>query len=129
MNSIDFSQRNITGAVELKLYKGNVIVVGRESPVALYSKILNILFYSITKIFFYQRYSKCFIIYYFLVWHSIIYNSCNYYCYCSIISLIIIAIIIITKLQQQHKKRQKNNNNKQRQKNNNNNNNNNKNKK
>ena len=37
MNSIDFSQRNITGAVELKLYKGNVIVQGRESPCALYS--------------------------------------------------------------------------------------------
>mmetsp|Transcript_31112 Transcript_31112/g.52536 ORF Transcript_31112/g.52536 Transcript_31112/m.52536 type:complete len:427 (-) Transcript_31112:186-1466(-) len=37
MNSVDFSQRNVTGAVELKLYKGNVIVVGRESPSALYS--------------------------------------------------------------------------------------------
>lgn len=37
MNSIDFSQRNITGAVEIKLYKGNCIIVGRESPCALYS--------------------------------------------------------------------------------------------
>jgi len=37
MNSIDFSQRNVTGAVELKLYKGNVIIMGRESPCALYS--------------------------------------------------------------------------------------------
>ena len=37
MNSIDFSQRNVNGAVELKLYKGNVIVLGRESPNALYS--------------------------------------------------------------------------------------------
>lgn len=37
MNSIDFSQQNITGAVEVKLYKGNVIVMGRESPCALYS--------------------------------------------------------------------------------------------
>ena len=37
MNSIEFSQRNVTGAVEVKLYKGNVIVVGRESPCALYS--------------------------------------------------------------------------------------------
>lgn len=37
MNSIEFSQRNVTGAVELKLYKGNVIVIGRESPCALYS--------------------------------------------------------------------------------------------
>ena len=36
-NSIDFSQRNITGAVELKLYKGNVTILGRESPCALYS--------------------------------------------------------------------------------------------
>ena len=40
MNSIDFSQRNITGAVELKLYKGNVIIMGRESPCALYSQDL-----------------------------------------------------------------------------------------
>lgn len=37
MNSIEFSQRNITGAVEIKLYKGNVIILGRESPNALYS--------------------------------------------------------------------------------------------
>jgi len=37
MNSIVFSQQYITGAVELKLYKGNVIVTGRESPCALYS--------------------------------------------------------------------------------------------
>mmetsp|Transcript_26809 Transcript_26809/g.59316 ORF Transcript_26809/g.59316 Transcript_26809/m.59316 type:complete len:428 (-) Transcript_26809:88-1371(-) len=37
MNSIDFSQRNITGAVEMKLYKGNCIIVGRESKCALYS--------------------------------------------------------------------------------------------
>ena len=37
MNSINFSQRNVTGAVELKLYKGNTIVIGRESPCALYS--------------------------------------------------------------------------------------------
>eukprot|EP01039_Chlorochromonas_danica_P000559 gene559-601_t len=37
MNSIEFSQRNVTGAVVLKLYKGNVIVLGRESPCALYS--------------------------------------------------------------------------------------------
>jgi len=37
MNSINFSQKNVTGGVELKLYKGNVIVTGRESPCALYS--------------------------------------------------------------------------------------------
>jgi argininosuccinate synthase len=36
-NSIDFSQKNVTGAVEVKLYKGNTIIVGRESPCALYS--------------------------------------------------------------------------------------------
>merc|ERR1719198_1434714 len=37
MNAIDFSQRNVTGAVEIKLYKGNCIIMGRESKVALYS--------------------------------------------------------------------------------------------
>jgi argininosuccinate synthase len=37
MNSIDFSQKNVTGAVEVKLYKGNCIILGRESPCALYS--------------------------------------------------------------------------------------------
>ena len=37
MNSIDFSQRNITGAIEIKLYNGNCIIAGRESPCALYS--------------------------------------------------------------------------------------------
>lgn len=37
MNSINFSQKNVTGGVEMKLYKGNVIVTGRESPCALYS--------------------------------------------------------------------------------------------
>jgi argininosuccinate synthase len=40
MNSLDFSQRHVTGAVELKLYKGNTIILGRESPVALYSSDL-----------------------------------------------------------------------------------------
>lgn len=37
MHSFDFSQRQVTGGVELKLYKGNVIILGRESPCALYS--------------------------------------------------------------------------------------------
>lgn len=37
LNSIDFSQKFVTGAVELKLYKGNVIILGRESAYALYS--------------------------------------------------------------------------------------------
>ena len=47
MNSIDFSQRHVTGAVELKLYKGNTIVMGRESPVALYRSVRSLLLLSI----------------------------------------------------------------------------------
>jgi argininosuccinate synthase len=35
--AIDASQAHVTGRVKLKLYKGNVIVVGRESPHSLYS--------------------------------------------------------------------------------------------
>ncbi len=35
---IDRSQRNVTGTVRLKLYKGNVIVEGRKSPHSLYSE-------------------------------------------------------------------------------------------
>jgi argininosuccinate synthase len=31
------SQRNVTGTVRLKLYKGNIIAAGRKSPVSLYS--------------------------------------------------------------------------------------------
>jgi argininosuccinate synthase len=34
---IDESQRSVSGRVRLKLYKGNVIVIGRESPNSLYS--------------------------------------------------------------------------------------------
>jgi argininosuccinate synthase len=34
---IDTSQASVTGRVQLKLYKGNVIVTGRESPHSLYS--------------------------------------------------------------------------------------------
>lgn len=33
---IDESQKNVTGTVRLKLYKGNVIVAGRRSPYSLY---------------------------------------------------------------------------------------------
>ncbi len=33
---VERTQKNITGTVKLKLYKGNVIVVGRESPYSLY---------------------------------------------------------------------------------------------
>jgi argininosuccinate synthase len=31
------SQKNVTGVVRLKLYKGNIIVAGRKSPVSLYN--------------------------------------------------------------------------------------------
>jgi argininosuccinate synthase len=31
------SQRNVTGTVRVKLYKGNVIAAGRKSPVSLYN--------------------------------------------------------------------------------------------
>ena len=34
---VDESQRNVTGEVRLKLYKGNVISAGRRSPVSLYN--------------------------------------------------------------------------------------------
>ncbi len=34
---IDTSQASVTGTVRLKLYKGNVIIIGRESPHSLYS--------------------------------------------------------------------------------------------
>jgi argininosuccinate synthase len=33
---VERTQKNVTGTVRLKLYKGNVIVVGRESPFSLY---------------------------------------------------------------------------------------------
>lgn len=35
---IDKSQENVMGTVRLKLYKGNTIVVGRKSPMSLYSE-------------------------------------------------------------------------------------------
>src|SRR5690348_2420829 len=35
---IDESQKSVTGRVRLKLYKGNVSVIGRESPCSLYSQ-------------------------------------------------------------------------------------------
>ncbi len=37
---IDETQKNVTGTVRLKLYKGNCIVTGRKSPCSLYSKDL-----------------------------------------------------------------------------------------
>ncbi|HEY0283546.1 MAG TPA: hypothetical protein VGC27_13090, partial [Rhizomicrobium sp.] len=38
--AIDKSQEFVAGSVRLKLYKGNVIVIGRASPYSLYSKDL-----------------------------------------------------------------------------------------
>jgi argininosuccinate synthase len=38
--AIDLSQRLVTGRVKVKLYKGNVAVVGRESPYSLYDQDL-----------------------------------------------------------------------------------------
>jgi argininosuccinate synthase len=38
--AIDYSQLYVTGSVRLKLYKGNVAVVGRSSPYSLYSQDL-----------------------------------------------------------------------------------------
>jgi argininosuccinate synthase len=38
--AIDLSQRNVSGTVRVKLYKGNVTVIGRESDVALYDQDL-----------------------------------------------------------------------------------------
>jgi argininosuccinate synthase len=37
---VDKSQESVTGEVKLKLYKGNVIVMGRTSPNSLYSEEL-----------------------------------------------------------------------------------------
>ncbi len=38
--SIDVSQKNVSGTVRAKLYKGNVIITGRKSPYSLYSESL-----------------------------------------------------------------------------------------
>ena len=38
--AIDLSQKNVEGEVTLKLYKGNVMVTGRESGKSLYSDAL-----------------------------------------------------------------------------------------
>ena len=38
--AIDFSQEKVTGRVRVKLYKGNVTVIGRESPHSLYDQDL-----------------------------------------------------------------------------------------
>ena len=38
---IDKTQKNVNGVVKIKLFKGNVIVMGRKSPKSLYSKDLS----------------------------------------------------------------------------------------
>ena len=38
---IDDSQKNVTGTVKIKLFKGNVIVLGRKSQYSLYSEDLS----------------------------------------------------------------------------------------
>jgi argininosuccinate synthase len=38
--AIDLSQRYVTGQVTVKLYKGNVTVIGRTSPYSLYDQEL-----------------------------------------------------------------------------------------
>ncbi|HYD46322.1 MAG TPA: argininosuccinate synthase [Phenylobacterium sp.] len=38
--AIDYSQKKVTGRVRVKLYKGNVTVIGRESPYSLYDQEL-----------------------------------------------------------------------------------------
>jgi len=38
--AIDESQKNVNGTVRLKIYKGNVITVGRKSPDSLYNEEL-----------------------------------------------------------------------------------------
>ena len=39
-SAIDKSQKNVSGSVRAKLYKGNVIITGRKSPFSLYSENL-----------------------------------------------------------------------------------------
>ena len=39
-NLIDSTQKNVTGDVRLKLYKGNIIISGRKSPLSKYKKLL-----------------------------------------------------------------------------------------
>ena len=37
---VDSTQKNVSGTIKLKLFKGNCTVVGRKSPYSLYSKEL-----------------------------------------------------------------------------------------
>ena len=38
--AIDLSQKSVTGQVRVKLYKGNVSIIGRTSPYSLYDQDL-----------------------------------------------------------------------------------------
>jgi argininosuccinate synthase len=38
--AIDESQKNMTGTIRLKIYKGNIILAGRRSPYSLYNPAL-----------------------------------------------------------------------------------------
>ena len=38
--AIEESQKNVTGTVKLKIYKGNIIIAGRRSPYSLYQEDL-----------------------------------------------------------------------------------------
>ncbi|MEX1000061.1 MAG: argininosuccinate synthase [Thermodesulfobacteriota bacterium] len=38
--AIEESQKNVTGTIKLKIYKGNIIIAGRKSPYSLYQKDL-----------------------------------------------------------------------------------------
>lgn len=38
MAAIEQSQKSVEGSVQLKLYKGNVTIQGRQSPLSLYDK-------------------------------------------------------------------------------------------
>jgi argininosuccinate synthase len=40
MASVEESQKNVTGTVRLKIYKGNIILAGRRSPYSLYKEDL-----------------------------------------------------------------------------------------
>ena len=40
MSAVRTSQENVTGEVRVSLYKGNVTILGRRSPVSLYSENL-----------------------------------------------------------------------------------------
>ena len=38
--AIEESQKNVTGTIRLKVYKGNIIIAGRKSPYSLYQEDL-----------------------------------------------------------------------------------------